>query len=174
MLRVVWNGTRDLRSALICIHKSIGDIPFPNSIWPGFDLAMTDAKESVSGRESQWNQLESFLRRVFAEVYLGSLHPYLAEVAIHLHFVGCDGVLSDDNNSTLSLNHQVTISETTYGKRTPDSTSKPDSTARMHLKRSIQRYAYRIFLLLAMEKLIAQFVDGTKETMKVDTSSMTN
>jgi hypothetical protein len=101
---------------------------------------------------------------VFAEVYRGPLHPYLAEVAIHLQtFVGCDGVLSDDNDSGLSLNHQVAISETTYGKRLPDSKSEPDCIARMHLKRSVQRYVYRIFLLPSIETLITRFVDETKQ-----------
>ena len=76
----------------------------------------------------------------------------------------CDGVLTDDENS-LALNHQVAISETTYGKRSPDSKSEPDVTARQYLKRSIQRYVYRIFLLPSIETLVSHFVDTTKQTM---------
>jgi hypothetical protein len=136
--------------------------------WGGFGFAMVDdAKESVANRELRREQLECFLRRAFAEVYRGRLHPYLAEVAIHLQtFVGCDGVLSDDNDSGLALNHQVAISETTYGRRK----SEPDSIARVQLKRSIQRYVYRIFLLPSIERLISQFVDATKKSMTSNTS----
>jgi hypothetical protein len=153
------------------IDKSIGDIPFPTLKWSGFGLGMTDAKESVSARELRREQLESFLRKVFAEVYRGPLHPYLAEVAIHLQtFVGCDNILSDDIDSSLALN-QVAISETTFSKRSPDTKSEPDSIARLHLQRSIQRYVYRIFLLPAIESLVTQFVDATKQKMDLESSS---
>ncbi|KAL7512684.1 hypothetical protein ACHAXN_009732 [Cyclotella atomus] len=163
---------RDLRLALIKIDKSLADIPFPNLKWSGLGLGMTDAKESATNRESRRDQLECFLRSVFAEVYRGPLHPYLAEVAVHLQtFVGCDGVLTDDNESGLSLNHQVAISETTYGKRLPDSKSEPDSIARMHLKRSVQRYVYRLFLLPSVERLIARFVDETKQRLHSESTS---
>lgn len=157
-----------MRVALLRIDKSLSDIPFPNLKWGGFGFAMVDdAKESVANRELRREQLECFLRRAFAEVYRGRLHPYLAEVAIHLQtFVGCDGVLSDDNDSGLALNHQVAISETTYGRRK----SEPDSIARVQLKRSIQRYVYRIFLLPSIERLISQFVDATKKSMSSNTS----
>lgn len=162
---------KDLRLALVKIDKTLADIPFPNIKWSGFGLGISDAKESAANRESRRDQLECFLRNVFAEVYRGPLHPYLAEVAIHLQtFVGCDGVLTDDNDSGLSLNHQVAISETTYGKRLPDSKSEPDCIARMHLKRSVQRYVYRIFLLPSIETLITRFVDETKQRFNFEST----
>ena len=157
---------------MIRIDKSIAEIPFPNLKWAGFGLAVSDAKESANSRELRRDQLETFLRRVFADVYRGPLHPYLAEIATHLQsFVGCDGVLSDDNSLSLALNHQVAISESTYGKRSPDAKSEPDRVARMHLKRSIQRYVYRIFLLPCMEKLVSQFVDTTKQSMNTESTA---
>ncbi|KAL7484943.1 hypothetical protein ACHAW6_010559 [Cyclotella cf. meneghiniana] len=165
---------RDLRLALLRIDKSIGDIPFPNLKWGGFGLAIMDAKESESNRELRRDQLERFLRRVFAEVYRGKLHPYLAEVAIHLQtFVGCDGVLSNDSDCSLTLNHQVAISETTYGRRQADPKSEPDRIARVQLKRSIQRYVYRLFLLPSIETLVNQFVDATKQRMQIDSPPYT-
>ena len=164
---------RDLRSALISIDKSISEIPFPNLKWAGFGLAVSDAKESANSRELRRDQLETFLRRVIADVYRGPLHPYLAEIATHLQsFVGCDGVLSDDNSLSLALNHQVAISESTYGKRSPDEKSEPDRVARMHLKRSVQRYVYRIFLLPCIEKLVSQYVDATKQNMNTESTAV--
>ena len=148
---------RDLRTSLIQLDQSLADISFPSLKW-GFGIGGADAKESASNRENRRHQLECFLRRVFAEVYRGPLHPHLAEVAIHLQtFVGCDGLLTDDENR-LALNHQVAISETTYGKRSPDSNTESDVTARQYLKRSIQRYMYRIFLLPSIESLVSHFV----------------
>ncbi|KAL3786820.1 hypothetical protein HJC23_008094 [Cyclotella cryptica] len=163
---------RDLRLALLRIDKAIAEIPFPNLKWGGFGLALMDSKETESNRELRRDQLERFLRRVFAEVYRGKLHPYLAEVAIHLQtFVGCDGVLSDDFDSSLALNHQVAISETTYGRR-PDPKSEPDRIARVQLKRSVQRYVYRIFLIPSVETLVTRFVDATKKRMQTDSPAM--
>jgi len=115
----------------------------------------SDASDSASTKETRRSQLEYFLRRVFSGVYRGRLHPYLAEVAVHLQtFVGCDTVLSDDNDISLTLNNQVAISEATYCTRTPDASSEQERNARLHLKRSIQRCVYRLFLLPSVENLV--------------------
>jgi len=156
---------KDLRLALLRIDKSFGDIHFPNIKWGGFGLGVKE--ESASSRELRRAQLESWIRKAFAVVYRGSLHPHLAEVAIHLQtFLGCDGVLGDD--VALNLNSQVAVSESTYGKRS-DAKSEPDSTARMYLKRSVQRYVYRIFLLPSIERLIAQFIEGMLNSVNMAT-----
>lgn len=158
---------KDLRLALMGIDKSFGDIHFPNMKWGGFGLGMTDSKESASSRDLRRAQLESWIRKAYAVVYRGSLHPHLAEVAIHLQtFVGCDGVLGDD--VALNLNSQVAVSESRYGKRS-DVKSEPNSTARMYLKRSIQRYVYRIFLLPSIERLVSQFVEGMQNSVPMAT-----
>jgi len=158
-----YNDFKDLRSALLRVDKTIGDIPFPSSL--GWSLGFSsEAKESAKSKEARRSLLEIFLRRVFAGLYRGRLHPYLAEVAVHLQtFVGCDTVLGEGDDSSLSLSKQVAISESSYGKRTPDPKSEPDNNARMHLKRSIQRYVYRLFLLPSVEKLVSQFVDAAME-----------
>jgi hypothetical protein len=164
-----YNDFKDLRSALIRVDESIADIPFPSFGWNlGFS---SEAKESAKTKDARRNQLEMFLRRVVACVYRGRLHPYLAEVAIHLQtFVGCDTVLGEGGDFNLSK--QVAISESSYGKRTPDAKSEPVNNARMHLKRSIMRYVYRLFLLPSVEELISRFVDAAREkvTSEVTTS----
>lgn len=105
-------------------------------------------------------------------MYRGQLHPYLAEVAVHLQtFVGCDTVLSDDNDISLTLNNQVAISEATYCTRTPDASSEQERNARLHLKRSIQRYVYRLFLLPSVENLVSQFIDAAKKKVVSETNA---
>jgi len=171
---------KDLRSALIRVDKSIGDIPFPTigSSWLSFSSS-SEAKESPKVKETRRNQLEIFLRRVFASVYRGRLHPYIAEIAVHLQtFVGCDTVLNDDDGvgnddvSKLSLSNQVAISEVTYGKRDRSSklNSEPEDNARLHLKRSIMRYVYRLFLLPSVGELVGHFIDAARD--KVMSNSM--
>ena len=155
-----YNDFKDLRSALIHVDKTIADIPFPSLGW---NLSFSsEAKESAKTKDARRNQLEMFLRRVFACVYRGRLHPFLAEVAVHLQtFVGCDTVLGEDGE--FSLSKQVAISESSYGKRTPDPKSEPGNNARMHLKRSIMRYVYRLFLLPSVEALVSSFVNAAGE-----------
>lgn len=155
-----YNDFKDLRSALINVDKAIADIPFPSLGWNiGFS---NEAKESAKTKDARRNQLEIFLRRVFAGVYRGRLHPYIAEVAVHLQtFVGCDTVLGEGGECSLSK--QVAISESSYGKRTPDPKSEPGNNARMHLKRSIMRYVYRLFLLPSVEELVSRFVDAARD-----------
>ena len=153
-----YNDFKDLRAALIHVDKTIADIPFPSL--GGWNLSFSsEAKESAKTKDARRNQLEMFLRRVFACVYRGRLHPFLAEVAVHLQtFVGCDTVLGEDGE--FSLSKQVAISESSYGKRTPDPKSEPGNNARMHLKRSIMRYVYRLFLLPSVEALVSSFVNA--------------
>jgi len=163
---------RDLRSELIRLDKSISEIPFPSMGWAGFAGMTSDASDSASTKETRRSQLEYFLRRVFSGVYRGRLHPYLAEVAVHLQtFVGCDTVLSDDNDISLTLNNQVAISEATYCTRTPDASSEQERNARLHLKRSIQRCVYRLFLLPSVENLLSQFIDAAKKKVVSETTA---
>jgi hypothetical protein len=166
-----YNDFKDLRLALLRLDKTIADIPFPSLGW-GLSFSI-ETGESAKSKELRRNQLEIFLRQVFAHVYRGRLHPYIAEVAVHLQtFVGCDTVLGEGGDrSGLSLSKQVAISESTYGKRMPDAKSEPDANARRHLKRSIMRYVYRLFLLPAIEKLISNFINATREIVMSDASS---
>ena len=157
---------KDLRNALMRIDKAIGDIPFPSFSWSlGFPGISSEANESESTKQARRQQLENFLRNLFASVYRGRLNPYLAEVAVHLQtFIGCDTILTNNGDTAnLTLDNQVAINEISYGKRTPDSKSEQDSNARMHLKRSIQRYVYRLFLLPSVEKLVTHFVDTARQ-----------
>ena len=156
---------KDLRNALMRIDKAIGDIQFPSFSWSlGFPGISSEANESESTKQARRQQLENFLRNLFASVYRGRLNPYLAEVAVHLQtFIGCDTILTNGDTANLTLDNQVAINEITYGKRTPDSKSEQDNNARMHLKRSIQRYVYRLFLLPSVEKLVGHFVDTARQ-----------
>ena len=166
---------KDLRNALMRIDKAaIGDIPFPSFSWSlGFPGISSEANESESTKQARRQQLENFLRNLFASVYRGRLNPYLAEVAVHLQtFIGCDTILTNDGDTAnLTLDNQVAINEITYGKRTPNSKSEQDSNARMHLRSSIQRYVYRLFLLPSVEKLVTHFVDTARQKVTSEASN---
>ncbi|EED87793.1 predicted protein [Thalassiosira pseudonana CCMP1335] len=167
-----YSDFKELRLAIIRLDKTISDIPFPSLGWAGFGLS-NEARDSANVKEARRNQLEIFLRRVFAGVYRARLHPYLAEVAVHLQtFVGCDAILSDYEDSGLALNHQVAINETVYCKRAPNAKSEPDNSARLHLKRSIQRYVYRIFLLPSVETLVTQYVDAARKKVLSEVTTL--
>lgn len=163
---------KDLRNALTRIDKTIGEIPFPSFSWSlGFPGMSSEANESESTKQARRQQLENFLRDLFASVYRGRLNPYLAEVAVHLQtFIGCDTILTNGDTANLTLDNQVAINEISYGKRMPDAESEQDSNARVHLKRSIQRYVYRLFLLPSVEKLVSHFVDTARQ--KVTSEAM--
>ncbi len=168
-----YNDFKDLRVSLLRLDKTIADIPFPSLGW-GLKFSIeTTGESSAKSKELRRSQLEIFLRQVFVHVYRGRLHPCVAEVAVHLQtFVGCDTVLGEEGGgSGLSLSKQVAVSESTYGKRLPDPKSEPDNNARRHLKRSVMRYVYRLFLLPSIERLIANFVDATREIVMSDASS---
>jgi len=156
---------KDLRSALIRLEKTIGDIPFPSLGW---SFSFSSGKpESKKSKETRRRQLEVFLRQVIAGLYRCQLHPHFAEVAVHLQtFVGCDTIVGQGDDSSMSLSRQVAISESTYGKRMADPASEPDNSARKHLKKSIQRYVYRLFLLPCLEQLVSQFVDAAMEKVE--------
>ena len=152
-----YDDFKELRSSLSKIDRSFHDIPFPSTSSWGFSLS-SETRESEKTKEARRSQLEIFLRRAFASYYRGHLHPNIAEIAVHLQtFVGCDTAL-DGGESKISLSRQVAITESSYGKRVPSAKSEPDNTAQINLKRSVQRYVYRLFLLPAVEALTSTFV----------------
>lgn len=147
---------QDLRSATLPLCPSLVQLPFPQQTWNVFGGRKAEAEEI---REVKCRQLEYFLRRLSSLLYTEKLHPVISEIAMHLQgFLGCDG--SDAN---LRLQKQITLNEAMVWQMPEISHSRVQMKVRLLLKRSIQRYVFRLFLLEQLQKLVKDFVDATRE-----------
>ena len=152
---------QELRSATGPLCRSIYKIPFPSSGWLAFGV--NERAEPDSVRDEKCRQLENFLRTLCTMVYTDQLHPHVAEIAIHVQsFLGCDIGLSQGNDSFLHLQNQVMNNDPMWGQRLEESHDAFQMNVRLLLKRSIQRYTYRLFLLPSMKRVVDDFVSKTR------------
>ena len=147
---------QDLRAATRSLRPEIAGIHFPIQGW--FSFGSSEASESEATREAKCQQLEHFLRTLCTMIYTEPLHPAVAEVAVHIQsFLGCDNVLQYNSHD---LCHRA-LSPINF-MRDGASQSEEQLRKRTLLKRALQMYAFRIFLLDPMLKLVAQFVDNAR------------
>ena len=150
---------KDLHQSMIRIAPSISKCySFPTTSWW---KGASEAKETDSQKEYKCQQLEGFLRLLSGWIYTTSdLNEHVAEVAIHLQsFLGCDSNNAEDGD----LDHGV-ISK---GDSTQIGSSNSDAerikhVTRIMLRRAIQRYTFRLFLLPSLQKMVNQFVCSTR------------
>lgn len=147
---------QDLRSAAIPLCPSLNQLPFPQQAWNVFGREKAESEEL---RESKCRQLEYFLRKLSGLLYTEKLHPVISEIAIHLQsFLGCDG-----SDAKLLLQSQITLNEAMVWQMPETSHSEIQMKVRLLLKRSIQRYVFRLFLLDQLQKVVGDFVNATRE-----------
>lgn len=146
---------QDLRAATAPLHPSISQIPFPKQ---SVSLFGSPIRESSGERESKCRQLEYFLRTLCAMIYREKLHPAAAEIAIHVQsFLGCESAhVGEDLASTAAP------TESFIGEQTSLFGNADYARIRLFLKRSIQRYTYRLFLLDAMCEIVDRFVEAVR------------
>ncbi len=96
--------------------------------------------------------LEEFLRELLGTVYTCEpLHPVVAEIALYVQsFLGVEAGMMDD------------ASATSVGRDLKSSVEREQDCIRQSLKRSIQRYTWRVFLLHTMKAIVRDFVDGAR------------
>lgn len=96
--------------------------------------------------------LEEFLRELIGTIYTCEpLNPVVAEIALYVQsFLGVEAGMMDNALSTV-MDHEFN----SIVEREQDRT-------RQLLKRSIQRYIWRIFLLHTMKAIVRDFVDGAR------------
>lgn len=146
---------QDLRHATISLQPSIGRLPFPKQQAKLARLfgSPLKAETSAAEQDAKSRQLEHFLRSLCSMIYRGNVHPAIAEVAIHVQsFLGCDDEQYHDVRPPCHIIHG---SDSTRS-------SIEAQTARFHLKRSLQLYTYRVFLLSAMSQMVDSFVDTVR------------
>eukprot|EP00549_Striatella_unipunctata_P019264 CAMPEP_0118719266 /NCGR_PEP_ID=MMETSP0800-20121206/29359_1 /TAXON_ID=210618 ORGANISM="Striatella unipunctata, Strain CCMP2910" /NCGR_SAMPLE_ID=MMETSP0800 /ASSEMBLY_ACC=CAM_ASM_000638 /LENGTH=359 /DNA_ID=CAMNT_0006626575 /DNA_START=87 /DNA_END=1166 /DNA_ORIENTATION=+ len=81
----------------------------------------------------------------------------LSRIAVHLQsFLGCDGLVEEE----VELNMQL-LESATYRNDPEFEVNAHRESVRTLLKRSIQRYTYRLFMLPTMERIINHFLDIT-------------
>ncbi len=141
---------QDLRAATLPICDSIASIPFPKSPLSLFGSPIV--KDRSSDKANKVRQLEWFLRALVAMIYREDIHPAMGEVAHHVQcFLGWDNVVG----SLVDVGWHENDGEM-------EDMDANESHVRLGLKRSIQRYVYRIFLLDTMAATIEKFVDGIR------------
>jgi hypothetical protein len=152
---------QELRSATAPLCASIYQIPFPSGGWRAFGVNEKSEPDSV--RDAKCRQLENFLRRITTLVYTDPLHPGIAEIAIHVQsFLGCDRGLSQGGDAFLRLQNPAVINEPMCGQKVEEGHSIFQMNVRLLLKRSIQRYVFRLFLLNVMKRIVDDFVSETR------------
>jgi hypothetical protein len=141
---------QDLRNATVALQPTIQQFPFPKTSqgWAVFNFK-SECDQTAHVRQGKCRQLEQFLRALVAMVYCHKLHPGMAEIAIHVQsFLGCESVQEEPMSR-----HDVVEypGHTLY-----------EFQVRLLLKRSIQRYTYRLFLMGTMRAIVDQFVNTAR------------
>jgi Vacuolar sorting protein 9 (VPS9) domain len=103
-------------------------------------------------------------------IYKEKLHPYMAEIAIHVQsFLGCDEQafnhaatrpLPEIVGGANLCDDAIGLSQSLADVDTTDCDDvAPMERTRLQLKRGIQRYTYRLFLLDPLRRIVDNFVD---------------
>ena len=108
--------------------------------------------EFEDARQQTCRLLEELLMELLGIIYTCEpLHPNMAEIALYVQsFLGVDAGLEDGTVSFSDKREFKNMSE-----RIEDET-------RQLLKRSIQRYSWRVFLLHTMKAIVRDFVDSAR------------
>jgi hypothetical protein len=103
-------------------------------------------------RQQTSQSLEEFLRELLGIIYTcDPLHPSTAEIALYVQsFLGVDAGLEDSSESFFDIRTFNSFSE------------RQEYETQQLLKRGIQRYSWRIFLLHTMKAIVKDFVDAAR------------
>jgi len=109
-------------------------------------------EEFDDARQQTCQLLEEFLRELIGIIYIcDPLHPNTAEIALYVQsFLGVDAGLEDSN---LPFSYERTFNSMS---------ERIEYETQQLLKRSIQRYSWRIFLLHTMKAIVRDFVDAAR------------
>jgi hypothetical protein len=137
-----WADFIDLRAAVVALQPSLRTLPFPQARTSSALLFTSPIRRLVSPAV-RTQQLEDFVRTLCALLYQGELHASVAEIALHVQsFLGCDVDYTEGHR-----------------RMTPPQDVDLTMATRMRLKRSLQLYTYRLFLLPPLARKVAHFVE---------------
>ena len=108
--------------------------------------------EFDEARQQSSQSLEEFLRELLGIIYTcDPLHPSTAEIALYVQsFLGVDAGLEDISELFLDTRVYNSLSE------------RQEYETQQLLKRGIQRYSWRVFLLHTMKAIVKDFVDAAR------------
>ncbi|GMH64646.1 hypothetical protein TrRE_jg6834, partial [Triparma retinervis] len=132
-----WEEFKELRRKLTELRPSIGQVAFPKEVngSTGLNLFGTRERMDLEGRRVG---LEKFLRKISTLVYTSNLHPKSREIMHAMQeFLAC-------------------------GEQEFKVSDRSRSAA---LRRAVQCYTARVFLLPVLDILVAQFVAGVKGSL---------
>jgi len=135
---------QELRMATSLLNKSIGKLPFPNVSWFNED----ESSLSQQIKDTRCRQLQEFLRGLCNLVYTENIDESTSEIALFVQtFLGCDTEINSEHD--FRRNH---IDFHFRG-------SKSETETKSLLKKALQLYTYRLFLLPTFKTLVARFID---------------
>lgn len=154
----------DLRAATLALDSpSISALGFPKTTGWGMFSPKRGADEPAHVQETKCRQLEQFLRGLCSLVYVCQpIHPDVAEISIHVQsFLGVEAGLAEQND----FDHDPTnFSSDSVPSPMPDKIGSQDENVavKQSLKKAIQRYTWRLFLLNTMRAIVNDFVETVR------------
>ena len=135
---------KDLRSALTLLRPSIGQVPFPRDVETAEKQSFFSNSKPASNAQSlevRRSTLEKFLRKVTTLMYTSNLHPNSGPIMQAVQsFLGCQNMHFDVTDDRLLTPYHC-------------------------LRRAVQCYTARLFLLPILDITVTRFVESTKSCM---------
>ena len=135
----------DLRHAAVNLIPRLGKLPFPRQPTSIFGSPRSNSPTSL---ETRCWQLEKFLRSLCGLLYESPLDDSIGEVAVHVQsFLGCESMEFDP----------------VVGVQSQDEKTVTVLRSKNILKRSLQFYTYRAFLLKPLAFVGDDFVENMRQ-----------
>jgi len=138
---------QELRTATLLLNRTIEKLPFAPSSWFGKD----ESSLTSHVKETRRRQLEEFLRGLCNLVYTANVDNATCEIALYVQtFLGCDSLPSSGLEGSIN-SIQLHATESSAGLKAIDL-----------LKKAIQLYTFRLFLMPTFKTLISRFIIDIK------------
>jgi len=147
----------DLRLAVSRLRtKYVDGLSFPNVGW----FHGKEVSESQRTKDTRCNQLEQFIREICAIVYKDAPNQNMPEVAIYVQtFLGCDTCIDDEGRVRLALHGQGNCIGMSHWNLSHQGHTELEQKHEIQLKKEIQLFVYRLFLLPTFRSLVVQFIE---------------
>jgi len=150
----------DLRLAVSHLRtKYVNGLPFPNIGW----FHGKEVSESQRTKDARCNQLETFLRDICAIIYKDAPNPNMPEVAVYVQtFLGCDTCIDAEGKVSLALHDQGNCIGMPHWNFTHQGHTALEEKKEIQLKKAVQLFVYRLFLLPILRSLVDRFIEEVR------------
>ncbi len=152
---------KELRIATSSLNRTIEKLPFPSISWFNED----ESALSQQLKDTRRRQLKDFLRGLCNVAYTENIDESTGEIALFVQtFLGCDAAINSE--------HEFRRNRMDFDVQ--DSTSSEERTKTL-LKKAIQLYTYRLFLLPPFKSLVERFIyDVERRAFLIETKKRVN